>query len=68
MPDSDAKKQWTASNSTRITIKYMNKGDADILQYLESRPKATVIKKALRELMAREGFVYVPPEQTDKGE
>lgn len=51
MPDSEAKKQWMKENSTKVTIKMMNKSDADILEYLSSRPTATTIKLALREYM-----------------
>ena len=68
MPDSKAKQRWIRENTTKLTIKFMNKSDADILQYLEDKQKATVVKKALRDQMEQEGFVYVPPEQTDKGE
>lgn len=54
MPDSEAKKEWTRNNSTKITVKFMDKGDADILAYLEGKPKATTIKKALRLLIGKE--------------
>ncbi len=65
-PDSEAKKTWMKNNSTIVTVKFMNKGDDDILNYLEGKAKATVIKKALRLLMEQEGFVYTPPlESTD---
>lgn len=54
MPDSEAKKEWTRNNSTKITVKFMDKGDADILAYLEGKPKAPTIKEALRLLMGKE--------------
>lgn len=34
-----------------ITIKFLHKEDADILEYLDKHAKATVIKAALREYM-----------------
>ena len=54
MPDSKAKKDWIRENTTFVTFKFMNKGDADILQFLAEldHPKATVVKSALREYMA----------------
>ena len=67
-PDSEAKKAWMKNNSTMVTVKFMNKGDDDILRYLEGKQKATVIKKALRLLMAQEGFVYTPPADNEEQE
>ena len=49
MPDSEAKKKWMKNNSTMVGVKMMNKKDADILEFLEGKSKATVIKAALRE-------------------
>ena len=66
MPDSEAKKLWDKNNSTKIIIKFMNKGDGDILHYLSERPKATTVKKALRLLMEQEGFVYTPPTEDEE--
>lgn len=54
MPDSTAKKEWFKTNSTMVTVKMMNKGDADILEYLKDKPKATTIKRALRLLIETE--------------
>lgn len=59
MPDSEAKYTWIKNNSTKITIKFMNKSDDDILTYLEGKQKATVVKKALRLLMEQEGVEYI---------
>ena len=53
MPDSAAKKAWMRENTTMVTVKMLNKGDADILAFLEGKKKATVIKAALREYMER---------------
>ena len=53
MPDSEAKKAWMRENTTMVTVKMLNKGDADILAFLEGKKKATVIKLALREYMER---------------
>lgn len=50
-PESEAKKRWMRENTTMITVKMVNKSDADILQFLEGKQKATIIKAALREYM-----------------
>lgn len=52
MPDSKAKTKWMRDNSTNLTIKFMHKSDADILEYLDGKSKATIIKAAIREYMA----------------
>lgn len=49
MSDSKAKKDWMKANTTMVTVKMVNKTDADILEYLKDKAKATVIKAALRE-------------------
>lgn len=51
MPDSEAKKRWMKENTKIVSFKLMNKSDADILEYLSSKPTATTIKLALREYM-----------------
>ncbi len=51
MPDSEAKTRWMRENSKNLTVKFMNKSDKDILDFLEGKPKATIIKLALREYM-----------------
>lgn len=58
MPESEAKKQWMRENTTMVTVKMTHKGDADILAYLNGKAKATVIKAALREYMARHPKEY----------
>lgn len=51
MPDTESKKRWDKENTIKLTFKFQRKGDADILEYLEGRQKATVVKAALREYM-----------------
>ena len=51
MPDSEAKTRWMRENSNNLTVKFINKSDKDILDFLEGKPKATIIKLALREYM-----------------
>ena len=51
MPDSEAKKRGMRENTVVITVKCMHKSDADILEFLDGKSKATVIKAALREYM-----------------
>ena len=53
MPDSEAKTRWMRENSKNLTVKFMNKSDKDILDFLEGKPKATIIKLALREYMEK---------------
>ena len=53
MPESQAKKDWMKENTTMVSVKMTNKGDADILAFLQGKAKATVIKAALREYMER---------------
>jgi len=52
MTESAKKKAWMRANTTMVTVKMLNKGDADLIAYLEGKQKATVIKAALREYMA----------------
>ena len=52
MPDSPAKKKWLKENSKAVTFRLMIKGDADIIEFLETVPTATTIKLALREYIA----------------
>ena len=54
MPDSEAKKKWMKENSKLIPIKFMKRTESDILEYLEDKPTATVIKNALRYYMTHE--------------
>lgn len=56
MPDSPAKKKWLKDNSKAISFRLMLKGDADIIEYLETVPTATTIKAALREYMAKHSY------------
>ena len=67
-PDSEAKKAWMQNNCTKMTIKFMNKGDDDILVYMQGKKKATVIKKALRLLMESEGIEYINKKQSEAEE
>ena len=60
----DAQTKWLKANSTVITIRLMNNSDADLLNYIEDKPTATVFKAALREYMKNhEGEAFVPPER-----
>ena len=53
MPDSDAKRKWRKENTTTVTVKLNHNTDTDILGYLDGKPIATTIKKALREYIER---------------
>lgn len=54
MPDSQAKRDWMAKNTTMITLKLNNHTDADILAAIEGKSKQTEIKRLVRAGMARE--------------
>lgn len=51
MPDCEAKKQWDKNNVLFVTTKLFTTTDADIIQFLDGKPRATTIKLALREYM-----------------
>lgn len=53
MPDKESKKRWDKDNVLFVTTKLFASTDADIIAYLEGKPRATVIKAALREYMQR---------------
>ena len=48
MPDSEAKRQWMAQNTTFIGLKLNNNTDADILAALEGKTRQTEIKRLVR--------------------
>lgn len=48
MPDSKAKREWIAANTTKITLKLNNRTDADILAAIDGKPKQTEIKRLIR--------------------
>ena len=52
MPESAAKKKWMRENTTVITVKFTHNTEKDLLDFLSDKPKATIIKEALREYMA----------------
>lgn len=49
-----AQAKYDAANTTQLHLKLNNKTDADILLWLEGKPKQTVIKDAIREQMEKE--------------
>ncbi len=49
MAEPKSQKRWMKENSKMVTVKLMNKGDADLIAFLDGKAKATVIKAALRE-------------------
>lgn len=48
MPDSKAKRQWMAENTTQISLKLNNKTDADILAALDGKSRQGEIKRLVR--------------------
>ena len=55
MPDSEAKRAWTAQNTTFIGLKLNNNTDADILSALEGKARQTEIKRLIRLGLEKEG-------------
>lgn len=54
MPESEARRAWSAENTTFIGLKLNNRTDADILEALEGKPKQTEIKRLVRAGLDRE--------------
>lgn len=53
MPDSKAKREWDAANTTTISLKLNKKTDSDILAALEGKARQTEIKKLIREALKK---------------
>lgn len=53
MPDYESKKKWDKANVLFVTVKLFASTDADIREFLEGKPRSTIIKIALREYMER---------------
>lgn len=49
MPDYESKKRWDKENVLFVTTKLFATTDKDILDFLAGKPRATIIKAALRE-------------------
>lgn len=64
MPDSEAKKKWIKDNTVFIGLKLQKKTDADILAFLDGKPKQTTIKTALREYIT----TITTPAKGEKGQ
>lgn len=48
MPETAARRAWSAENTTQISIKLNNRTDEDILSVLEGKQKQTEIKRLIR--------------------
>ena len=53
MPDYESKKKWDKANVLFVTVKLFANTDADIREFLEGKPRSTIIKIALREYMEK---------------
>lgn len=53
MPDTQAKREWDAKNTTMISLKLNANTDADILAALDGKPKQTEIKRLIREALKK---------------
>ena len=54
MPDYESKKAWDKENVVFVTTKLFKSTDADILEFLDGKVRATEIKRALRLLIEKE--------------
>lgn len=54
MPETAARRAWTAENTKYIPLKLNNRTDADILGALAGKKKQTEIKRLIRAGMAAE--------------
>lgn len=52
-PESEAKKAWMRANTTVVSVKFTHNTEKDMLDFLQGKQTATVIKAALREYMER---------------
>ena len=51
MPESEARKRWVKENKQFYGFKMHKVKDADIIEFLQDKQYATIIKLALREYM-----------------
>lgn len=51
MPDSESKRKWDKANVIIVSTKLFRSTDADIISYLNGKPRSTIFKIALREYM-----------------
>ena len=49
MAESEAYKKWSKEKTVMVSMRLQKSTDADILKYLDGKPRQTVIKAALRE-------------------
>lgn len=49
MAESEAYKKWSREKTVMISVRLQKSTDAEILSYLEGKPKQTTIKAALKE-------------------
>lgn len=53
-PDSEAKKKWMKENTTTITVRLNHNQDKELVEFMQGKPGAATIKKALHLLMEQE--------------
>lgn len=49
MADNEKQREWQKTNTVMLSARLQKTTDRDILEYLEDKPKQTIIKAALRE-------------------
>lgn len=58
-----AQYNWQKKGTVLIAARLQRKADADIVEYLEDKPNATIIKAALREYMANHPSAPTPAKE-----
>lgn len=48
MAETQARKEWTKSNTTFVGLKFNNNTDQDILQAIDGKQKQTELKRLIR--------------------
>ena len=66
MPESKAHAEWTAKNTTVISVRLNNKLDKDILDFLRDKNKQKLIKDLLR--MEMNNTTITTPAKGEKGQ
>ena len=59
---------WQKKGTVMIAARLQRKADADIIEYLEDKPNATIIKAAIREYMANHSSAPSAAQPTEEEE
>ena len=57
---------WQKKGTVMIAARLQRKADADIIEYLEDKPNATIIKAAIREYIKNHSSAAQPAEEEEE--